>query len=225
MHDTPSATAAAPASRDPRVRNSNIDARYFTTAVEMSRACARAARARSGWCRIRRVARFEFKHDPPDEDWLERGDRLLNLVVRGCGLALMGVGLIVSLTVIVSAGALYLSPTHIERFAQAVEQGSHLDLTLSRATAHGQQQLDTSDRAGNSPAPRAPDTTAMTAQPGFRFSYFMAWLIAILLLLLVGRLAIAAVRTGGELALYDVQVKKLARALIKEHALTARDSS
>ena len=53
----------------------------------------------------------------------------------------------------------------------------------------------------------------------------MAWLIAILLLLLVGRLAIAAVRTGGELALYDVQVKKLARALIKERALTARDSS
>ena len=172
------------------------------------------------------MARFEFKQDPPDEDWLERGDRLLNLVVRGFGLALMVVGLVVSLTVIVSAWSLYRSPTHIERFAQAVEQGSHLDLTLSRATARGQQQLDTSDRAGNSPVPRAPDHPGIAAQPGFRFSYFMAWLIAILLLLLVGRLAIAAVRTGGELALYDVQVKKLARALIKERAHNkANDSS
>ena len=43
-------------------------------------------------------------------------------------------------------------------------------------------------------------------------------------LLLVGRLAIAAVRTGGELALYDVQVKKLARARIEERARTTHDA-
>lgn len=162
------------------------------------------------------MARFEFKQDPPDEDWLARGDRQLNLVVRGFGLVLLVVGLIVALTVIGSAWSLYLSPTHIERFAQAVEQGSHLDLTLSRTTQHGQQQLDSADSAGVSATPRTPSSIA--TQPGLRLSYFMAWLIAILLLLLVGRLAIAAVRTGGELALYDVQVKKLARALIKESA-------
>ena len=162
------------------------------------------------------MARFEFKQDPPDEDWLTRSDRQLNLVVRGFGLVLLVVGLIVALTVIVSAWSLYLSPTHIERFAQAVEQGSHLDLTLTNATQRGQQQLDSSDRAGVSATPRTPISIA--TQPGLRLSYFMAWLIAILLLLLVGRLAIAAVRTGGELALYDVQVKKLARALIKESA-------
>ncbi len=162
------------------------------------------------------MARFEFKQDPPDEDWLARGDRQLNLVVRGFGLVLLVVGLIVALTVIGSAWSLYLSPTHIERFAQAVEQGSHLDLTLSRTTQHGQQQLDSADSAGVSATARTPSSIA--TQPGLRLSYFMAWLIAILLLLLVGRLAIAAVRTGGELALYDVQVKKLARALIKESA-------
>ena len=161
------------------------------------------------------MARFEFKQDPPDEDWLERGNRTLNLIVRGFGLVLMTVGLVVALTVIVSAWNLYRDPTHIETFAQAVEAGSHLDLTLSRAAQSGQQQLDPADRAGNSPLPRA-EAVGATAQPGFRFSYFMAWLIAILLLLLVGRLAIAAVRTGGELALYDVQVKKLARALLEE---------
>ena len=171
------------------------------------------------------MARFEFKQDPPDEDWLARGDRQLNLVVRGFGLVLLVVGMIVALTVIVSAWSLYLAPTHIEGFAQAVERGSHLDLTLARATQRGQQQLDSSDRAGVSPAPRTPSSAALATQPGFRFSYFMAWLIAILLLLLVGRLAIAAVRTGGELALYDVQVKKLARALIAERARKSDDSS
>ena len=59
-------------------------------------------------------------------------------------------------------------------------------------------------------------TGAQVAPPGLRFSYFVAWLIAIMLLLLIGRLSIAAVRTGGELALYDVKVGKLARALLKE---------
>ncbi len=171
------------------------------------------------------MARFEFKQDPPPVEGIERAERVLNLVVRCFGLALMVVGLIVSLTVIVSAWSLYRSPTHIERFAQAVEQGSHLDLTLSRATQSGQQQLDTSDTAGMSPLPRAADAQAPAVTPpaSFRFSYFMAWLIAILLLLLVGRLAIAAVRTGGELALYDVEVKKFARALIKEQARAAAD--
>ena len=172
------------------------------------------------WCRIRLVARFEFKQDPAPVEGIERAERMLNLVVRCFGLALMVVGLIVSLTVISSAWSLYRSPTHIESFAQAVEQGSHLDLTLSRATQSGRQQLDTNDMVGVAPLPRAADSSA-SAPPqlaSFRFSYFMAWLLAILLLLLVGRLAIAAVRTGGELALYDVQVKKFARALIEERA-------
>ena len=171
------------------------------------------------------MARFEFKQDPPPVEGIERAERVLNLVVRCCGLALMVVGLIVSLTVIFSAWSLYRSPTHIESFAQAVEHGSHLDLTLSRATQRGQQQLDTNDMAGVSPLPRAADTStpAPTQLASFRFSYFMAWLIAILLLLLVGRLAIAAVRTGGELALYDVEVKKFARALIKEQARAAAE--
>lgn len=149
---------------------------------------------------------------------MERAEQRLNLTVRYFGLVLMLVGLVVALLVIGSAWSLYRSPTHIERFAQAVEQGSHLDLTLSRATQSGQQQLDTSDRAGLSTPTRAPESSPTAPPASFRFSYFMAWLIAILLLLLVGRLAIAAVRTGGELALYDIEIKKLARALARDKA-------
>ncbi len=41
-------------------------------------------------------------------------------------------------------------------------------------------------------------------------------MIAILLLMLIGRLAIAAVKTGGELALYDLQIKRFAKYLTEQ---------
>lgn len=162
------------------------------------------------------MARFEFKQDPPPQDWVDRSTGLLNLTVRSLGLVLLMVGMFVALLVIVSAWSLYDNPSTIETFAQAVERGSNLDLTLSHVTASAREQVD----AGVSPELAGPDAENTPAPPApqFHFSYFAAWLIAILLLLLIGRLAIAAVRTGGELALYDVQVKKLVRALLDERA-------
>ncbi|PCH64700.1 MAG: hypothetical protein COC04_03320, partial [Gammaproteobacteria bacterium] len=49
-----------------------------------------------------------------------------------------------------------------------------------------------------------------------RVSYFLAWIIAILLLMVIGGLASSAIRTGGQLALYDLQVKRFANELIKQ---------
>jgi hypothetical protein len=51
---------------------------------------------------------------------------------------------------------------------------------------------------------------------GFRLSYFVAWVISLLLLMLIGRLAIAAIKTGGELVLYDRHVQQLAREIVRE---------
>ena len=160
------------------------------------------------------MPRFEFEQDQPViGDWIDQSTRIMNLVVRAFGFVLLVVGLVVALMVVGSAWALYKNPENIESFARAVEHGSNLDLTLSNATAAGRHQLDAN---GESAADTAAVSSVGDTSPAFRFSYFVAWLLAILLLLLVGRLAIAAVRTGGELALYDVQVKKLARALIEE---------
>lgn len=162
------------------------------------------------------MARFEFRPDPPAADWLERSTSLLNLTVRSLGLLLLLVGMFVALMTIVSAWSLYANPATIENFARAVERGSHLDLTLAQVTA-GEVTADVD--ATVEPLPGALSRPAAAPPlPSLRFSYFVAWLIAILLLLLIGRLAIAAVRTGGELALYDVQVKKLVRALLEERA-------
>ena len=174
-------------------------------------------------CKILAMPRFEFNQNDQSDDWVEQGSRLLSLAVRGCGLILLAVGFVVALMVIASAWSLYDDPDKIEAFARAVERGSNLDLTLSNATSAGRRQLE-DDAPETTIASAAPD--AMTvAPPALRFSYFIAWLIAILLLLLIGRLALAAVSTGGELALYDVKVGKLARALLRERTQRSAPTS
>jgi hypothetical protein len=42
--------------------------------------------------------------------------------------------------------------------------------------------------------------------------------------MLIGRLALAAIKTGGELALYDREVKGFARTLLKETSKLQRGS-
>lgn len=158
------------------------------------------------------MARYQFEEEPQQQqDWAARGASLSQAAVRGLGFVLMLVGLWISLAVIAEAWSLYRQPVKIERLARAIERGSNLDLTLTRASQGTQQPQAAAD---GMPA-AAP---AATEAPGFRLTYFVAWMIAILLLLLIGRLAIAAVKTGGELVLYDGQFRKFARALVQESA-------
>ncbi|MDZ7735412.1 MAG: hypothetical protein U5P41_04205 [Gammaproteobacteria bacterium] len=56
----------------------------------------------------------------------------------------------------------------------------------------------------------------MEPQYRLRLSYYIAWVIALILLLLLARISLAAVRTGGELVLYETQMKRFARELVKE---------
>ena len=141
----------------------------------------------------------------------------MNLAARGFGMVLMVVGLVVALTVIVSAWSLYADPSHIDGFARAVEKGSHIDRMLDNSARDARQQFDNGARAAD--APRLPgESAAPGGAPDVSFAYFVAWFLAILLLFLLGTLAIAAVRTGGELVLYDAKVKKLAREIIDEIA-------
>ena len=157
------------------------------------------------------MARYQFNDDTAAPDWSERSLQLSQLVVRGFGFVLMLVGLWISLAVIAEAWSLYKNPANIERIAKAIERGSNLDRALSRVGTVDRSTLD-DDAAATTGA------DAATEVLGFRMSYFVAWVIAILLLMLVGRLSIGAVKTGGELVLHDAQVKKLARELVREAA-------
>ncbi len=145
--------------------------------------------------------------------------RFIELFVRAAGMLLLVIGLVLGFMVLKEAWLLYNQPTNIERFVVAIEQGSNLDQILAPNSEPSNEstisESETLLRYGTIPEPPASKPKNGSFNE-FRLAYFPAWFIAIVLLLLIGRLAIAAVKTGGELALYNVLSKKVIRSLIRE---------
>ncbi len=131
---------------------------------------------------------------------------VLSIVVRMCGLMLLFIGLWIAIQVFNEALALYKDPANIERMATAIEAGSNIDKSIVPI----RDSLLADEGAEIETASKTKETT-----DGFRISYFIAWVVDLLLLLLLARIAIMAIKTGGELALYDAQVKRLARQIIQ----------
>ena len=143
----------------------------------------------------------------------DSGKNTLGVIVRGSGFALLVIGLLLSFLTVREAFNLYHEPARIERFAFAIEKGSNLDKSLNslraNAIAKNQQDKTSPDESNTEPGRvRNPDNVSV--------SYFIAWIIVLLLLLLMARIGLAAIKTGGELVLYDMQIKKFARMLVKE---------
>jgi hypothetical protein len=130
-------------------------------------------------------------------------------LVRIIGLGLLVAGIALACVIMMEAWAFYKYPDRIEAFAQAVERGSNIDKALSpgKPSTATDQDLETGG-------------SAAMAEAGFdvRLSYFFAWFIVFILVMLLSRIALAAVTTGGRLALYDTEVKRFARALLAEKA-------
>ena len=123
----------------------------------------------------------DFQSDAaPDSTWGIVG-RVLSLCVRLLGTVLLAVGLWIGLAVVFESWALYQEPTRIERFVQIVEQGSGLDQAIS--------SLGAGEGDGEG------------AASGLRLSYFIAWVICLGMLMVVGMLAFGAVSAGGRIAL------------------------
>jgi len=139
----------------------------------------------------------------------------LSIIVRILGLVMLLIGLFVGIKVIFHAWDLYKEPQNIERFADAIEQGSHLDVMLAKFTA--QPKTNDSEAVIDQTLQKAE-----TSPESLRLTYFLAWIIAVLLLMVIGGLASSAIKTGGQLALYDLQVKRFARQLIEEARKTDR---
>ena len=129
---------------------------------------------------------------------------VMSIIVRCIGMFLLLAGLWVAIQVLLEALELYRKPQHIERFAVAIEKGSNIDKSLVsiRNQVSGQEGEES--------------VSASSRSNDIRVSYFFAWIIALLLLLLVGRISLTAIKTGGELVLYDMQIKQFARLLAKE---------
>ena len=145
-----------------------------------------------------------------DTDFNETSRNLMSILVRIVGLFLLLAGLWVAILVMLEALELYRKPQHIEQFAKAIERGSNIDKSLVSIRKH----------VSANPDPANPEDVT-TADPirtsnDIRASYFFAWIIALLLLMLIARISLSAIKTGGELVLYDMQIKQFARMLLKE---------
>lgn len=150
----------------------------------------------------------------------------LAFIVRAIGLVLLLFGLWLALEVLHEAWQLYHEPARIERFAEAIEQGSNIDRSIAPlqieslgegpdADGAGGNDLNAYGRQTGDTRTRQPET-AEEPQYRLRLSYYIAWVIALMLLLLLARISLAAVRTGGELVLYETQMKRFARELVKD---------
>ncbi|MBI4006115.1 MAG: hypothetical protein HY356_05560 [Gammaproteobacteria bacterium] len=138
------------------------------------------------------------------------GKGLMSLVVRLIGLCLLLAGLWIAFKVMLEAYALYREPQRIERFARAIEQGSNIDKSL--VSIRDEMLTESTDES----ADKAPESNPAHSSGNIRVSYFFAWVIVLLLLLLIARISLSAIKTGGELVLYDMQIKQFAKLLIKE---------
>lgn len=124
-------------------------------------------------------------------------DNVFIYAIRTAGVLLLLIGLLVGIKVVLEVFTLYQEPAGIERFAQAVAKGSNLDELFTG--------FDDGEASGSA---------TKGQQQGLRMSYFLAWAIVLFLLFIAGRLALGAVKIGGELALYDAQLKQFARTLL-----------
>lgn len=131
----------------------------------------------------------------------------LAILVRLLGLVFLVIGIGAAVMILREAWGLYQQPAQIERFALAIERGSNLDKIFA---------LPVQERAaaGEEATPAAADATG--APQSFRLSYFAAWFLVLLLMLVGSIVAISAVSAGGRLVLYDTDVRQLSRAVIRE---------
>ncbi len=118
---------------------------------------------------------------------------MLNLGVRLMGLVLILVGLVVGISVVLEAWVLYRTPERIEHFAQAIERGSNIDGAFRSVARSSTSEVD---------AHEGREGQATQAQSGnFRLSYFAAWAVVLVLMLVIGTLAMSATATGAKLIL------------------------
>ena len=130
----------------------------------------------------------------------------LGILVRVVGVVVLFVGLWVGIKVILEAWALYEQPQRIVRFADDIQEHSKIDGVIGSLGT-----LESGDGCSVAAGKKAQD-----AGNGLRLSYFAAWFIVLLLIFVIGPLAMSAITTGGQLALYDSQPKRYSHSVIKE---------
>ena len=129
-------------------------------------------------------------------------------LVRVVGIILLLVGLWASMQVLLEALRLYRDPVKIEQLASAIERGSNLDRNLTH--------ISVDDTEENDNAANISTLSKQQSGQGIRLTYFIAWIIALLILMLVAMIAFSCIRAGSDLVLQDRQMKRYMRLLVTQ---------
>ena len=155
-----------------------------------------------------------------DDNIDDVGKGIMSIFVRFVGMFLLLAGVYVALHVMFKAMELYENPQSIERFALAIERGSNIDKSLSSIRdAVVQEPVAVEEDENLLPGIGKQETmrgSSDASESQIRISYFFAWIIMLMLLMLIGSISLRAIKTGGELVLYDMQIKHFAKMLVKE---------
>lgn len=129
------------------------------------------------------------------------------LVVRACGLIVLLAGLWMVLKAVHEALVLYEDPSRIEILADHMERATNLDRSILSLQPKRGGKTAARPPAEAKPAGADPRPVTGTTPPrtGLRLSYFIAWIVELLLLLLIARVGLAALKTGGELVLHEAK--------------------
>ena len=149
---------------------------------------------------------------------------ILEILVRAVATILFVAGFSAAIFVLEQAKDLYENPSSIEYFAEQIEVATNLDRRISQVLAGAlstrldttpktdedsdiiEDQATTANATGEGDAPMQGDATVQGDAP-VRLSYFVAWLIVILLLSLLIRISLAMAHTGGILVLHDLKAR------------------
>ena len=128
---------------------------------------------------------------------IETGTRL-------CGLLLLLTGMAAALFTVQEAWNLYESPERVNRFARQVETDTGLDRQVS------QVMFGLTDKQSDAGEPAAIDGNAAAAQdrPDIRLTYFISWILIILVLSLLVRVSLAMAHTGSKILLHDLRKER-----------------
>jgi hypothetical protein len=154
--------------------------------------------------------------------------------IRLIGLGVLLAGLYSAAQVGVKAWELLENTDQVTRLSESIEKQSHLNafvgemqglMNLIKKSRDSAQLL--SD-VGHPSAP-IPSSTATQNQvagnpPLFNASYFSAWGIVLVLLALIAKISLWAVREGGKLALYSVNSDKQLKGILRELIAEVRRS-
>ena len=135
--------------------------------------------------------------------------RIIEIGIRLCGLSLLLTGMAAATFTLQEAWDLYDHPELINRFAMQIEKDTGLDEQLSRALYGVVEKHNEKSAVVEGSTTTEPDSGGADSpdeiRSDIRLSYFISWIIVIMVLSLLIRVSLAMAHTGSRILLYDLR--------------------